>query len=61
MTAATETYNFPGASDVILTMSENEGRMCSHMGGFVTCTLSKALNCLNQKEKKETTMMTRTK
>lgn len=60
MTAATGTNHFPAAGDVILTMPENEGSMCSHMGGFVTCTLSKALNCLNQKKKK-TSMLTRNK
>lgn len=47
MTAATGTHHPPGTGDVVLMMSEHDGRMCSHMGGFVTSTLSKALNCLN--------------
>lgn len=38
----------PGCGDIVLMMSEHVSKMCSHMGGSVTCTLqSKALNSLN--------------
>lgn len=48
MTAARGTNHPPGSGDVVLIMSEHEGRMCSHMGRSVTSTLqSKALNSLN--------------
>lgn len=48
VTPARGTNHPPGSGDVVLVMSEHEGRMCSHTGRSVTSTFqSKALNRLN--------------